>query len=120
MLTYQKIRIGEADHFEEAKYPQVNANLKAIVLQLGDEALTPASAMLLSFVKNHSISSKSVVDHPALAGMISTKELPLSALEELFEASKQNPTFQKELENHIETYLNDSKNKSSSPTKPSI
>ena len=120
MLTYQKIRIGEADHFEEAKYPQVNADLKAIVLQLGDEALTPASAMLLSFVKHHSISSKSVADHPALAGMISTKELPLSALEELFEASKKNPTFQKELESHIETFFNGHENKSVSPSKSSI
>ena len=89
-------------------------------MRLGDAASIPGSAMLVSFVKHHSISSKSVADYPALAGMISKKELPLSALEELFEASKQNPTFQNELESHIETYLNSPKNKSLSPAKLSI
>jgi hypothetical protein len=106
MSTYQKFRISETDHFDETKYPQINTDLKTIVLQLGDAASTPGGAMLLSFVKDHRMNSKSVIDYPALASMISTKELPLSGLEELFEASKQNPTFQEELESHIQTYLN--------------
>ena len=106
MFTYQRFHVGETDHFEETKYPQINTDLKAIGLKLGDAAGTPGAAMLLSFVKYHSISSASVTAYPALASMISTKELPLSSLEELFEASKKNSTFQKELETHIETYLN--------------
>ncbi|HEV7333220.1 MAG TPA: hypothetical protein VGN63_19450 [Flavisolibacter sp.] len=119
MFMYQRFHVSETDHFEETKYPQINTDLKAIVLQLGDAGSTPGATMLLSFVKYHSIDSKSVAAYPALASMISTKELPLSALEELFEASKQNPTFQKELESHIETYLN-SHNKAFSHTKPSL
>ena len=119
MFAYQKFRIGKTDHFDETKYPQINTDLKTIALQLGDAAPTPGGAMLLSFVKDHRINSKSVADYPALASMISTKELPLSALEELFEASKQNPTFQKELESHIQTYF-DSFDTSLSRTKQTI
>ena len=120
MFTYQNYRIGVTDHFEDTKYPQIRNELKAIGLQLGDAASTPGAAMLLSFVKHHSISSKSVAAYPALANMISTKELPLSALEELFEASKQNTTFQRELESYIQTYFNSQEYKSLSPAKPSI
>ncbi len=101
MFTYQKYRIAQTDHFEVMQYPQINTDLKDIVLQLGDAAETPGTAMLLSFVKHHSISSVSVASYPALATMISNKELPLANLEELFEASKQNISFQKELESHI-------------------
>lgn len=119
MYTYQRFRIGETDHFEETKYLQINTALQAIVMQMSEAAGTPVSAMLLSFVKDHCISSKSVAAFPALANMISTKELPLGALEELFEASKHNSTFQKELQIHIETYLN-KHNKTFSPSKPSI
>ena len=111
MFTYQKFHVGETDHFDQEKYPQINTDLAAIVLQLGEAAGTPGAAMLLSFVKHHRISSKSVADYPALANMISTKELPLKTLEELFDASKQNPTFRKELEIHVERYL-------SSPSRP--
>ena len=106
MLKCQGFHVTESDHFEETKYPQINKDLKAIGLRLGDAAGTPGTAMLLSFVRYHSINSTSVTAYPALASMISTKELPLGALGELFEASKKNPTFQKELETHIETCLN--------------
>jgi|GEM_PF-2500342 len=119
MFKYQRFHIGETDHFEETKYPQINIDLKAIGLKLGAAAGTPGAAMLLSFVKYHSISSTSFAAYPALASMISTKELPLNGLEDLFEASKQNPTFQKELESHVETYLN-SPNRAFSHTNSSI
>jgi hypothetical protein len=120
MFTYQKFHVNATEHFEETKYPQINTDLKAIVLQVGDAISTPGATMLLSFVKYHRINSKSAAAYPALASMISTKELPLSALEELFEASKQNPAFQQELETYIQTYLNSPKNKLLSPAKPSI
>ena len=120
MFTYQRFQVSETDHFEETKYPQVNTDLEAIRLKLGDAASTPGGAMLLSFVRYHRINSTSVADYPALASMISTKELPLNALEELFEASKQNPTFQKELEIHIETFLGGHENQLLSPSKSTI
>ena len=120
MFTYQRFHVSGTDHFEETKYPQINKDLKAIALQLGNAAGAPGAAMLLSFVRYHRISTSSVAAYPALATMISTKELPLGALEELFEASKQNPTFQKELESHIETSLNGNENTPLSPGKSSI
>ena len=108
MFTYRKFRVENNDHFEEQKYPEINETLKAIALQWGDVSGTPGPTMLLSFVKDHSMSSKSVDSHPALANLISSKELPIGALEDLFEASKHNPTFQKELQSHITSYLNNS------------
>jgi hypothetical protein len=95
MFTYQRFHISETDHFEETKYPQINTDIKAIGLRLGDAAGTPGAAMLLSFIKYHSISSASAAAYSALASIISTKELPLSGLEELFEASKKIPRSKK-------------------------
>lgn len=118
MFTYQKFQVNATEHFEKMKYPQIMNDLKAIGLRLGDAAKTPGAAMLLSFVKYHSISSKSVAAYPALASMISTKELPLGSLEELFNASKQNATFQNELEAYIVAYFNGPETKYLSPAKP--
>jgi hypothetical protein len=119
MFTYRKFRVENNDHFEEQKYPEIDEALKAIALQWCDVFVAPGPTMLLSFVKDHSISSKSVDSHPVLANLITSKELPIGALEDLFEASKTNPTFQKELQSHIAAYLNKSA-QTYSPTKPII
>jgi hypothetical protein len=105
MPLYQKFLIKETDHFDASNFPQLEACLEKIVVQLNREPAGPKAEMLLSFVKNHSINSQQVVDHPAVATLISTKSLPLGVMEDLFESSRSNPSFQKEMETHVRSYF---------------
>lgn len=100
MLTHQSFSVTETNHFIPSRYPQLEVNLQEIVAQLAAEPECKTD-MLLSFVKNHCIESKHVMDHPQLARLISTGSLPLHMIEALFEAGKSSPPFKKELEEHI-------------------
>ncbi len=105
MSMYQKFLIKETDHFDPSNFPQLEACLEKIVVQLNREPAGPKAEMLLSYVKNHSINSQQVVDHPAVATLISTKSLPLGVMEDLFESSRSNPSFQKDVESHVRSYF---------------
>ena len=105
MSMYQQILIKETDRFDPANFLQLETCLEKIVVQLNRESAGPKAEMLLSFVKDHCINSQFVVDHPSLATLISTKSLPLGAMEELFESSRNNQSFRKDLEAYIRSYL---------------
>jgi hypothetical protein len=105
MSMYQKFLIRETDRFDPSNFPQLETCLEKIVVQLNREPAGPKAEMLLSFVKNHSINSQQVVDHPAVAALISTKSVPLGMMEDLFESSRSNPSFQKDVESHIRSYF---------------
>jgi hypothetical protein len=102
---YQKFLIKETDRFDPNNFPQLETSLEKIVGDLNREPAGPKADMLLSFVKDHCINSQYVIDHPKLATLISTKSLPLGNIEELFESSRNNPSFKKDLENHIRSYF---------------
>lgn len=101
MHTYQKITIGDKDVFEASLFPALENSLHQMAIQLALLPDGPKAAMLLSFVKHHSINSQQANDHPLLALAITSKNLPLGILEDLFESGRNNPAFQKELEKHI-------------------
>jgi hypothetical protein len=109
MSMYHKFLIKETDRFDPVNFPQLETSLEKIVVQLNREPAGPKADMLLSFVKEHSINSQYVADHPAVATLISTKSLPLGVLEELFDSSKSNPSFKKDLEAHVRSYLGEAK-----------
>lgn len=102
---YQKFLIRETDRFDPTHFPQLQASLEKIVEQLNREPAGPKAEMLLSFVKDHSINSQFVLNHPKLATLISTKELPVGVMEELFESSRNNPLFKQDLEAYIRSGL---------------
>ncbi|RYG51504.1 MAG: hypothetical protein EOO01_08390 [Chitinophagaceae bacterium] len=102
---YHKFLIGEVDHFDAAQYPELQKSLVNISGKLAREPNGLAADMLLSFVKDHRINSQLVMNHPELAALISTKELPLGIMEDLFDASRKNPSFSQELESHIRSGL---------------
>lgn len=105
MSVYHKFLIGEADRFDPANFPQLATCLAQIVVQLNREQAGPKADMLLSFVKDHSINSQQVIDHPKVASLLSTKSLPLGTIEDLFESSRNNLLFKKGLETHIRSYF---------------
>lgn len=102
---YVNFQIGDADHFDVARFPELQKSLVRITALLSGEPDGPVADMLLSFVKDHSINSQLIVDHPRLATLISTKELPLEVMENLFEASRKNFSFRGELETCIRSGL---------------
>jgi len=102
---YQKFLIKETDRFDPANFPQLGGCLETIVVQLNREPAGPKAEMLLSFARDHCLSSQHVSDYPRLASLISTKSVPLGVVEELFESSKGNPSFAKDLEAHVRSYL---------------
>lgn len=105
MAMYHKFLVKETDRFDPANFPQLETSLEHIVTQLNREPAGPKADMLLSFVMDHCISSQQVVDHPTLATLISTKTLQLGCVEDLFESSRNNPSFKQELEAHIRSYF---------------
>jgi hypothetical protein len=106
MFAYQKFLIRETDRFDPSVFPQLTDSLEQTVAQLETMPAGPAAAMILSFVKDHSISTQHVNDHPQLAGQIHSNALPLQVLEQLFESSRQNPQYRRDLEAYITGYLN--------------
>jgi hypothetical protein len=106
---YHKFQIGEADRFNAAHFPELQTSLAKINGLLNNEAGGPVAEMLLSFVKDHSINSQFVLNHPRLAMLISTKELPVYVMEALFEDSRKNPSFRQDLEAYIRSGLTSDK-----------
>lgn len=102
---FHKYLIGNLDQFASATFPQLEESLRQVVVLLATNPGGPKTEMILSFVKDHSIRSQQVKDYPVLAKLISTKTLPLHVMEELFESSKQNLLFRKQLEDYIRTYF---------------
>ena len=102
---FRKFLIRDEDQFVDSRFPELEESLTRIVEQLTSYSSEAKTEMILSFVKHHSISSQLVNDHPELATLISSKSLPLQVLEELFESSKQNSLFRKQLEDHIRKFF---------------
>jgi hypothetical protein len=104
-IMFRKFLIRDEDQFVDSRFPELEESLTRIVEQLTSYSSEAKTEMILSFVKHHSISSQLVNDHPELATLISSKSLPLQVLEELFESSKQNSLFRKQLEDHIRKFF---------------
>lgn len=105
MFAYQKFLITEMDRFNPSVFPQLGESLKQTVEQLALTPTGPSTAMIVSFVKDHCMASQQVKDYPKLADQISSKALPLTVLEQLFESSRQNPVYRKELEAYVTAFL---------------
>ena len=98
---YHKFLVGDTDRFDATCFAELQKGLDATARLLADEPDDPKAEMLLSFVKDHSMNSQLVLQHPRMASLISTKEVPIGVMENLFEASRKNPTFRQALELHI-------------------
>jgi hypothetical protein len=61
--------------------------------------------MLLSFVTEHRLDGKLANAYPQLAMQLTSHSIPIGELEDLFEASSNNPFFKKELEDHVRNAL---------------
>jgi len=105
MSIYQKFLIRETDSFDPTSFPQLDVSLETIVTQLNGESTGPMAEMILSFVKDHRIESSFLTNYSGLASVISSKAIPIGVMEDLFESSKKNPGFTKDMEAYIRSYI---------------
>src|SRR5690349_19409274 len=105
MFVYQQFLIKEADHFDPSVFPQLEDSLQQTLAQLDGEPAGPSTAMILSFVKDRTRNAQQAEAHPRLANLIRSKTLSLKVMEQLFESSRQNPAYQKDLEEYIWAFL---------------
>jgi hypothetical protein len=101
MFKYQKFLIRPTDHFDAATFPFLEENISFAKGKLDIMPSVHRTEMLVSFLKDHCIKSEWVADNPELAELISSKVLPLTDFEALFESGKDNTAFVSELEAYI-------------------
>lgn len=102
---FQKFLIRNTSQFIPSDFPQLEESLQQVATQLAGKYEGPKTEMILSYVKDHSIRSQQVKDHPELAKLISSGSLPLYVIETLFDSSRPHPVFRKQLEEYVKGYL---------------
>lgn len=105
MTSYQRVLVKDTDRFALQDFPFLEASLQQISEQTRNEPLPQKTEMLLSYAKEHRLEAKLVHEHPLLAYQIISGALPMRELEDLFEAGRNNPLFQQELEAHVRITL---------------
>ncbi|TCJ12163.1 hypothetical protein EPD60_16585 [Flaviaesturariibacter flavus] len=88
MNTYRIYLIGPADRFYLSNYPELEAQLSKALPHSTSTPIDATASMFLSFAKHHWLNSRLAVRYPELADRIGSKDIPLSVLEQLFEASR--------------------------------
>lgn len=100
-MIYTKYLVRESDHFHAHNFPQIESDMDAINKAISKASPEFNKEMLLSFLKDHSMRTENIEANPVLAEMISSKSLPISNLEALFESCKTNIVFRKQLEEFV-------------------
>jgi hypothetical protein len=104
-MFYKKYLVKDTDHFDPDHFPSLMEDMDTIVMAMDATPAALNAEMLLSFLKSHSIRTEWVKAKPELAEMISSKSLPITGLEALFESCTENPDFRNQLEEHIRVRL---------------
>jgi hypothetical protein len=100
-MFYKKYLIKDTDRFDPDHFPSLMEDMDTIVIAMDATPTALNAEMLLSFLKSHSIRTEWVNANPQLAEMISSKSLPITGLEALFESCTENRDFRIQLEEHI-------------------
>ncbi|RYY97371.1 MAG: hypothetical protein EOO11_11055 [Chitinophagaceae bacterium] len=108
MNPYYKFLVNDTDRFDPMHFPQLEETLRHTRAELGTDPSVPSIAMVVSFARDHSLNSVEAAANPVLAERIGTKELSLDVLEQLFDSSRRNPSFRKDLEDYTIAYLSTS------------
>jgi hypothetical protein len=100
-----KYTITINDVFIAADYADITDEL--ILFKQSSSALSNShtATMLISFLKDHMISSALVNSYPELVSLITSRQTRIKHLELLFESCRANLTFQKDFENYIRHQL---------------
>jgi len=97
--------IQATDQFSSTDYPLVVKEITQVKELLSRVDNKNKSAMVISFLRFHSLKEEWLVEHPAIVKVLTSKSTSLSNLESLFDLGKDNKSFLIGLEKFIESQL---------------
>jgi hypothetical protein len=98
-------KITDTEEFHLSDFPLLVKEVKDLKTNLGKSTMPDNDEIIISYLKDHMIRSKLALSHPVLVDILTTTGA-CPYLEDLFEASKDNKPFQRELEKYLKTELN--------------
>ena len=100
-MLYKKYVVKDTDEFNASLFPEIGADIASIRKIMYKHSFHLDVSVFLSFVKDHSMRTEWANVNHEMAEMISSKTLPVTNMEALFSCTKNNPDFQKHLEEYI-------------------
>ncbi|MFD1001042.1 hypothetical protein ACFQ21_17075 [Ohtaekwangia kribbensis] len=104
-MTNNRYTIDSNDVFKPADYADITDEL--ILFRQSSSAFSNShkATMFISFLKDHMIGTALVNSYPELVSHITSRQICVKHLELLFESSRANLSFQKDLETYIRHQL---------------
>lgn len=96
---------NKPSHFHPAEFPEVAAELEDLKALLKDIHQPDNDIIIISYAKNHAISSDVAKSHAALVKILNTKG-SCAHLENIFTACGANELFRNSLENYVKKEIN--------------
>jgi hypothetical protein len=101
MKQYKKYLIGANDLFDENNFSSVADEVRSINEKTNNSSQSLKVEILISFLKDHSLQDNWITINPELTDLITSGTLFTGNIEALFESSKENALFRKDLENYL-------------------
>ncbi|HEX6913618.1 MAG TPA: hypothetical protein VF145_00165, partial [Chitinophagaceae bacterium] len=105
MKTHPSYKLNEGIPFNEHDYPEITAELQGIRHHTAEMPVYFKREIIISFVKDHCIHCDWIRGNPAIAQLVISGTLPISALEALFASCRNNPGFRNGLERYMKRLL---------------
>ena len=102
---YHRFLVGNDDHFDAEKFPQVEAELNSLTVEMSKVSSKHKVEMLLSFVQHQSIDPDLAASNVAFAEMLHSRSLPTRSIEALFASCSNNKLFSHQLQVHMKDRL---------------
>jgi hypothetical protein len=101
MKHYNKFLVSENDRFVPANFPGVDDEITRIRETTGGLPGSFKTDMIISFLKNRSLQNDWIQANPSMTELITSGSLFTGGIESLFDSSRSNTGFQKELEAYL-------------------
>jgi len=101
MKQYKKFLIGTTDQFDENNFSSVADEVRSINEKTNSSSQSFKVEILISFLKDHSLQDNWITINPELTDLITSGALFTGNIEALFESSKDNALFRKDLEKYL-------------------
>jgi len=101
MEQHKVYSVKDADQFNAVDYSAVSDEVSTIVKQTMDMLPVFREDMIISYLKDHALKNSWIAANPSLATLVTSNNLATANIEALFEASRTNLVFRKQLEKFI-------------------
>ena len=105
MKQHQVYNIEDTDQFDVKNYSQVTDEVDFIAMQTAGMPQAFKEDIIISYLKDHAIMNTWITANPLLAKLVTSNVLPTANIEALFDASRTNLTFRKQLEAVLKNML---------------